>query len=155
MVDAQSVQVELHYISVGVRSPSPWPNPAVHAACMADCRQPGVREDVGDVVAHRLGAQDEAGGDVGIGLALGHQGKNSVFAVRQLREELCGATLRGWSSAAEVAHQVLGDGRTKDGRRRPARMARKVSSCTAPLRGESKRNALRWRWRGRRTTLSC
>ena len=60
-------------------------------------------------------AQDEAGGDVGIGLALGNQGKNFVFAVRQLREELRGATLRGWSSAAEVAHQVLGDGRTKDG----------------------------------------
>ena len=38
MVDAQSVQVELHYISVGVRSPSPWPNPAVHAACMASVR---------------------------------------------------------------------------------------------------------------------
>ncbi len=67
------------------------------------------------MVAHRLGAQDEAGGDVGIGLALGNQGKNFVFAVRQLREELRGATLRGWSSAAEVAHQVLGDGRTKDG----------------------------------------
>ena len=74
-----------------------------------------LREDVGDVVAHRFRAQDQVGGDVSIGFALGNQGENLVFAVRQLREELCGATLRGWSSAAEVVNQALGDGRTKDG----------------------------------------
>src|SRR5438876_5762001 len=74
-----------------------------------------LREDIGDMVAHRLGTQDEVSGDLSIGLALSNQGENFVFAVRQLREELPGTTLGGWARAAEVVHQALSDGRTKDG----------------------------------------
>src|SRR5260370_16873625 len=66
------------------------------------------------MVAHRLGTQDKMGGDLSIGLALGDQGENLVFAVRQLREELRGSALRSWSSAAEIVHQAFCDGRTKD-----------------------------------------
>lgn len=72
-------------------------------------------QDVGDVIAYRLRAQNEAGSDFGIGLALGNQGQNFVFALRQFREELRGSTLCAWSRAAEIVHQVFRDGWTKDG----------------------------------------
>ena len=62
-----------------------------------------LREDVGDVVSHRLWAQDEVGGDVGIGLALGNQGEDLVFAHRQFWKELRGSTLRAWSCRAEIS----------------------------------------------------
>src|SRR6266700_5625009 len=65
-----------------------------------------LRENVGDMVAHGLGTQDEASSDVGIGLALGDQGEDLVFAIRQLREELRRATLRGRASPAEVVDQA-------------------------------------------------
>src|SRR5260370_17270931 len=71
-------------------------------------------EDVGDVVAHRLGTQDKAGSDLGIRLALRNQGEDLVFTLRQLREELRGSTLRGWSRRAEIAYQAPCDGWTKD-----------------------------------------
>ena len=72
-------------------------------------------QNVGDMVAHRLGTQDEASGDVGIGLALGDQSENFIFAIRQFREELRGSTRCCRSHAAEIEHQALCDNRTKDG----------------------------------------
>src|SRR5437016_1471724 len=67
------------------------------------------------MVAHRLGTQDQVGGDLSIGLALSEKREYFVFALRQLREELLGARLRTWACAAEVVHQALGDGRAEDG----------------------------------------
>jgi len=51
-------------------------------------------EDVGDMVAHRLGTQDEAGSDLSIRITLSNQGEHLVFALHQFWEELLGATLR-------------------------------------------------------------
>ena len=72
------------------------PHPPVQSRCprthhrFGPVRDLELREDVGDMVAHRLGTQDEAGSDVGIGLALGDQGQNFVFSICQLREKLAG-----------------------------------------------------------------
>src|SRR6266699_922336 len=110
-------KLEPHYGSVGVRSPSPCPNPAVHAAYIASARSAtlGFREDVGDMVAHRLGTQDDVGWGVSTGLALGHQGENFVFTIRQLWEELHGSTCCAWSSAREVVYQACCHGWAKNG----------------------------------------
>lgn len=52
-----------------------------------------LREDVGDMIAHGFGTQDEVGGNIGIGLALRNQGENLVRAPSVLRRTARSRTL--------------------------------------------------------------
>src|SRR5690242_9408367 len=69
-------------------------------------------EDVGDVVANGLSAEDELLGDGGVGETLGDEAEDLALAVGQLRE---GLGRRGRRRGAKVLHQAAGDGWAEDG----------------------------------------
>src|SRR5262249_20708929 len=69
-------------------------------------------EYAGDVVAHRLGAEDEVAGDLYIALALGEQVKNLALTVGQSRKDLW---RRGGLGRREEGDQSGGDRWAKDG----------------------------------------
>ena len=78
-------------------------------------------EDVRDMVAHCLQAENKLLGDFLVGASLRNQCEDLNFALRQFREDL---GWRGGSDIREETDQSLGNARTKDGfavRNRPDR----------------------------------
>ena len=74
-------------------------------------RQPELGEDVVDVLFHRAAADDECGGDAGVGPAFGHQREYLAFARGELAERVAaaGEQLRddfGIERAAALGHPV-------------------------------------------------
>src|SRR5918995_251984 len=69
-------------------------------------------EDVGDVIAHGLGAQVEAFGDLGVRLVAGYELQDLVLALGQLGEGVGGLS-RVWTR--EILHEAAGYGRSEDG----------------------------------------
>src|SRR6516162_4593307 len=67
-------------------------------------------EDVGDMVAHRLGAERQFFGDGGVGVALRDELEHLTFALCQLGEE---RRLLGWW-LAEILDQPLRHRRAED-----------------------------------------
>src|SRR5215203_2484353 len=71
-----------------------------------------LRKDVGDVVAHSVGADEQACGDLGVGVSLGYEVEDLALAGGELGEGLLG---RGRFGCGEEVHEAFGDLRSEVG----------------------------------------
>src|SRR5215203_4958317 len=69
-------------------------------------------EDVGDVVAHGLGAHVQEFGNFGVVVALGYEVEHLALAGGELGEGFCG---RGWLGGGEKVREATGDLRPEIG----------------------------------------